>query len=466
MDSYDNQKDFENFSGGDLAGNASVRDVVAILFIHKWVIFVSFIILLSAIFWGLSLRQAFFVSTVEYYVDRSFSNQMGITYTPGMDYEEEMNSIAELGRSQGVLNSFARGFDRARGWENPSAEQSKLVAGALAEYIEISPVPETNMIQIRVRDADPDTALMIADLFSTAFQEEYIRIHRPEFGREFVQKNIDQLENRIREANEAKAELQADALLFDMRVVETRMAENKAIFERQLTDTRIKLRTLESQIERDNDVYDEFGGEMIPSIGLRTDPLVERYTNRLADLKMSLSHLESKYMPDYPLVIAKKEEIKKVNEQKDRAINLSIQTRTDKLEGLKESERILSDTISELETRLREMPKNAGGIQYYEEFLKMQWNLYARLITKFNDKLVDEEFTIMDKKLVKLGDPVISDIEGLTPPLIYALVAPLFAFVLAISSAFMVEATGQSFQKPADVEEFTGLPVFATFRKF
>jgi len=71
----------------------------------------------------------------------------------------------------------------------------------------------------------------------------------------------------------------------------------------------------------------------------------------------------------------------------------------------------------------------------------------------------------MDKKLVKLGEPMISDLEGVTPPIVYILVAPIFAFVLAISAAFMVEATGQSFQKPADIEEYTGLPVYATFRK-
>ncbi len=465
MDNYENQPELEGRSGGDLAGHASVRDVVAILFVHKWVILVSFIILLAAIFWGLSLRKAMFVSTVKYYVDRTYNQQMGITYTPGMDYEEEMNSIAELGRSQGVLLTFARGFDQARGWENPPAQQSERVAAALAEYIEVSPVPETNMIQIRARDADPDTALMLATVYSQAFHEEYKRIHRPEFGREFVQRNITQLEDRIREANQAKAELQSDAMLFDMRAVETRLAENKAIFERQLTDTRVKRKTLENQLNRDKEVLASAGGDMVPSIELRSDPLVERYENRLADLRMSLSQLESKYTAGHPNVLAKKEEIEDVQSQKIEAINLSIKTREQKLAGVKESEQILVDAIKELESRFKEMPKHAGDIAYYQEFLDMQWNLYARLITKFNDKLVDEEFTIMDKKLVKLGEPVISDLEGVTPTIVYALVAPLFAFVLAISAAFMVEATGQSFQKPADVENYTGLPVFATFRK-
>jgi len=465
LDSFENQQDYEGQRSGDIASHASVRDVVGILFIHKWVILVSFIILLAAIFWGLSLRKAMFVSSVKYYVDRSYQSQMGITYTPGMDYEEEMNSIAELGRSQGVLLAFARGYDQAKGWENPPARQSERVAAAMGKYIDVTPVPETNMIQIRARDADPDTALIIANVYAKAFFEEYKRIHRPEFGREFVQRNIKQLEARIKEANDAKAQLESEELLFDARAVTTRMVENKAIFERQLTDVQIKRKTLESQINRNKSLLENGGGELIPSIELRSDPLVERYENRLADLDIELSEMQSKYMPDHPLIIAKLEEIVDVKRQKRAAFDLSIQTSEQKLIGLRESETILSETVAELETRMREIPEFTRDIDYYQEFLDMQWNLYARLTTKFNDKLVDEEFTIMDKKLVKLGEPMISDLEGVTPPIVYILVAPIFAFVLAISAAFMVEATGQSFQKPADIEEYTGLPVYATFRK-
>lgn len=465
MDSFENQQEYEGQNSGDIASHASVRDVVGILFVHKWVILVSFIILLAAIFWGLSLRKAMFVSSVKYYVDRSYQSQMGITYTPGMDYEEEMNSIAELGRSQGVLLAFARGYDQAKGWENPPASQTERVAAAMGEYIEVTPVPETNMIQIRARDADPDTALIIANVYAKAFYDEYKRIHRPEFGREFVQRNIAQLEERIKKANDAKAKLESDELLFDTRSVTTRLAENKAIFERQLTDIQIKRKTLENQINRNKALLENGGGELVPSIELRTDPLVERYENRLADLEIELSEMQSKYMPDHPLVLAKFEEITDVKRQKRSAFDLSIETSEQKLIGLRESEVILADTVRELEDRMREIPKFTSDIDYYQEFLDMQWNLYARLTTKFNDKLVDEEFTIMDKKLVKLGEPMISDLEGVTPPVVYILVAPIFAFVLAISAAFMVEATGQSFQKPADIENYTGLPVYATFRK-
>lgn len=465
MDNTEYQVDTGPQDRGDLAGHASVRDVVAILFIHKWVILTAFIILLAAIYWGLSLRQELFVSSVDYYVDRTYNQQMGITYTPGMDYEEEMNSIAELGRSQAVLMSFARSYDQARGWENPPKERSTEVAGALAEYIEVSPVPETNMIEIRVRDADPDTALMIADLYSRAFHEEYKRVHRPEFSRDFVQRNIEMIEDRIREASREKAALESDAMLLDLRAMETRVAENKAIFERQLTDMRIASESLENQLRRDRILLDEAAGGTVPSIELRGDPLVERYEVRLADLEMFLAELESRYTPDHPLVLAKREEIAEIRRQREEAIRLSIRTRQEKLDRMRETESILVDAIAEIEQRLRSIPGPSGDIAYYQEFLNMQWNLYARLITQFNDKLVDEEFTILDNKLAKLGEPVISDIEGLTPSVVYALVAPIFALVLAISTAFMVEATSQNFQKPAELESYTGLPVFATFRK-
>ena len=78
---------------------------------------------------------------------------------------------------------------------------------------------------------------------------------------------------------------------------------------------------------------------------------------------------------------------------------------------------------------------------------------------------MDEEFTIAGNQLVRLGDASIIDVTGLTPSIVNILVAPLFSLILAISVAFMVEATSQSFQKPEDLESFTGLPVLTTFRK-
>jgi ammonia channel protein AmtB len=78
---------------------------------------------------------------------------------------------------------------------------------------------------------------------------------------------------------------------------------------------------------------------------------------------------------------------------------------------------------------------------------------------------MDEEFKLQENQLIKLGEPSISGMIGVTPPAVYMLVAPIFALILALSTAFMVEAASQVFQKPEDLERYTRLPVFTSFRK-
>ncbi|MDP6419192.1 MAG: hypothetical protein QGG80_06995 [Candidatus Krumholzibacteria bacterium] len=453
--------------GGDEAAirSMSPRDIVTIAFVHKWLILISFLILLAGIFWGLSLRKPAFISSVKYYVDRRFHEELGMTYMRGLDWEEEINSVAELARSQGVMMKAGQNYLELRGWEEPPIENVRLAAGAFAEIVEVSPVPETDIINIQVHEADADTAMIIAEIYGQSFAAEYTRIRRKDYSLEFIQSNIARLENRIEGINQQKSALQSQSGVYDARVVQSRLMESMAFFERDLTEVEHEIVVLGMQLERDRELEKDRDGDFVASQDLRNDSLIRKFESRVSDLKMKLADERSKYTDDHPVVRASLAELAEYRSRLAEVIHLNIQTRENHYSDLQENARVLRESIMEIQTRLDGTPGAAVQVNYYDDFLDMQWGLYSKLITKFNDRLMDEEFKLQENQLIKLGEPSISGMIGVTPPAVYMLVAPIFALILALSTAFMVEAASQVFQKPEDLERYTRLPVFTSFRK-
>ncbi|MDP6669931.1 MAG: hypothetical protein QF492_08525, partial [Candidatus Krumholzibacteria bacterium] len=292
--------------GGDEAAirSMSPRDIVTIAFVHKWLILISFLILLAGIFWGLSLRKPAFISSVKYYVDRRFHEELGMTYMRGLDWEEEINSVAELARSQGVMMKAGQNYLELRGWEEPPIENVRLAAGAFAEIVEVSPVPETDIINIQVHEADADTAMIIAEIYGQSFAAEYTRIRRKDYSLEFIQSNIARLENRIEGINQQKSALQSQSGVYDARVVQSRLMESMAFFERDLTEVEHEIVVLGMQLERDRELEKDRDGDFVASQDLRNDSLIRKFESRVSDLKMKLADERSKYTDDHPVVRA------------------------------------------------------------------------------------------------------------------------------------------------------------------
>ena len=66
---------------------------------------------------------------------------------------------------------------------------------------------------------------------------------------------------------------------------------------------------------------------------------------------------------------------------------------------------------------------------------------------------------------LKISVSGVRGVVGETQKAVYMIIAPIFALLISVSIAFMVEAADHSFQKSADLEEYSGLPVLAIFRK-
>ncbi len=442
----------------------SMREFYMVMFVHKWTIIISFILMFFAIVWGLSIREELYIASVKFFVNRALPQQASLRYVGRLEWEEEINSIAEMGRSQGVLVTTAKAFDALRGWENPPEDRIGEMAAGLATMIEVLPVQETDIINILVRDVDADTSIILADLYGKAFLSEFRRVSKISHGREFFQGALTSVELNIRNAKDEKAALQEAMDLYDWNHEQVSISETVQQFQRELTRARLERTLFEDQVDLEQDYYespDDF--TLTPS--LRADKLVNKLEFVITDTELTLAELRTRYAPGHRLVQAKALELAAVKLQMADMIERTIEEHLLQLQQMLTAERVLEEAIAEANRRLEHIPRNAVQLEYFDAYINAQWQLYSELITKFTDMQASDEKSLIENRIVRLGPPNIGGIEGLTPNVVYYLVAPLFALLLAIAIAFMKEAMTHTFQKPVELEEFTGLPVLASFRK-
>ncbi len=464
MEGHRNQGPEKAAGRGQETRQITTREFYMVIFVHKWTIFAAFIVLLVAILWGLSLRERLFVSSAKFYVNRALQQQSSLRFISNLTWEEQINSIAEIGRSQGVLVRASRAFDQVRGWENPPESRVQEIAAGLSTMIEVLPVPETDIINILVRDEDADTSLLIADIYGQGFVREFQRVSQQSHSRTFYQNAIRDVEDKIKEAKAAKSDLQEEARLFNWQHEEMSLTESIHILTRELTKKRVNREILEKELEFEK-ACAVSESDFIYTSSLREDDLVNQLEFRMNELRMELAELESRYTADHRLVMAKQSEIEAAREHRNEILARKVREHEQQVEELRSGELVIVDTITEMEERLDEIPAGAVQLAYYDAYIQSQWRLYSELITKYNDTRASDEQSLIENQLVSLGPPNIGGIEGETTKVVYWVVAPIFAFLLAVSVAFMAEATNHSFQKTAELEEFSGLPVLATFRK-
>lgn len=442
----------------------SLREFFMVIFVHKWTIVIAFIIMLAAILMGLSLRERLFVASVKFFVNRDLPQQTALRFSGRLEWEEEINSIAEMGRSQGVLVQTARLYDALRGWPDPPESRINEIAAGLATMVEVVPVQETDIINVLVRDADADTSVIIADLYGQAFLYEFRRITQESHGRDFFEAALADVEEKILTAKESKAKLQEDVKLYNWSFEQNVITETVQYFMRELTRERMNRQLFQRHVEMEEAFFEDPDNfTLTPS--LLADKLINKLEFVKADLQLALMELSSLYTEDHRLVQAKAAELESAKSQQRELISKAINENRQKLAQMLHSERVFQESIDEYNRRLEHIPGNAVRIEFFNAYISAQWQLYGELITKYTDTRATEEQGVLENQIVQLGPPNIGGIEGETPRVVRVIVAPLFALILALALAFMKEATTHTFQKPIELEEYTGLPVLASFRK-
>lgn len=224
--------------------------------------------------------------------------------------EEELNSEVELLRDAEVLRKVVEQTGAGgRDWlhflrlqEGP-AQGLERSARRLAKQIVVEPLKKTNLIAVRYRAADPESAAKVLRCLSLAYMDKHMAVHRPAGELTFFEQQAEESKRQLDDSSErllrfsrshriVAAALQRDLALH--RVSDLEIGERQTTIE--LAETRRRLRELEEQLP----IIPE---RTITQVRTADNPeLLRSLKAGLLDLGLKRTQLLTKFEPNHRLV--------------------------------------------------------------------------------------------------------------------------------------------------------------------
>jgi polysaccharide chain length determinant protein (PEP-CTERM system associated) len=358
-----------------------------------------------------------------------------------------------------------------------------------------------NSFTISFEGEDPKTVMMVTNKLASLFIEENLKVRELQAGgtSEFINKELLTMEDRLKrkeqevrvfkERNMGQLPQQLDA---NLRILEQLQQQLRTASEkiRAAEDRTIIFQGQLEQLKKLEPRGDSLPNqEALNTSRLREDPVIQ-----LNALKRELASMQTRLKETHPDVIDLKKKIATVESQvegrskspqEDEKITTNklppprLDSDTERLytqlterynsslleaKRLKEEEKELKGQMSLYQRRIEDTPKREQEIVLLTrdyELLKTNYqslldkNLQAQMAENLERKQKGEQFKILDPAVLP-EKPIKPDRNKIL------LIGGLLGIVLGIGLTWFRESLDQSFRTVSDLEDYLGIPVWAT----
>lgn len=286
----------------------TARDVAAIIFRHKAIPLLCFVVVLLWVALSGVLR-ANYRSQMKILVRRERVDPM-VTSQPNAPQlgreevtEAELNSEVELLNSSDLLRKvvLATGLHNAESGE-PEIRMAKAIRG-LSGKLHIAPLPKTNVIVVTYESSQPALARQVLNTLASLYTEKHLEVHRPSGEFKFFDQQTEQyrkglqlaeqkLTDFTREHGTVSGQLERDVTLQKLSEFEAGSKQTQAA----IAETEQRIRTLEQQ-------QGSLPGRLTTQVRTSDNPaLLQQMKSTLLSLGLKRTELLTKYEPGYRLV--------------------------------------------------------------------------------------------------------------------------------------------------------------------
>jgi uncharacterized protein involved in exopolysaccharide biosynthesis len=478
-------------------GDITLRDILAPLFRHERLMIVSFsIIAIASILVALMVSDTY-EARMEVLVNRERFNPMVTTESTSQLLiptsavtEEEINSEAELLRSQDVLEKVVleNGLEEKEKqsfWAHLFVKQSELQYISLAvkhlgRKLKIGTPTKTNLINVSYASGDPRTAYGVLKTLATLYVEKHVAVHRPTGSYEFFSKEADKYRNALADSEARLATfgkkqgvVAPDVERSDMALVVANSIGSLHQAEQTVAADEQRIRNDETQMER----TPERSLTLLASNA--ADLLLQQLEGNLLTAQVKRTQLLSKFEPSYPLVQEADQEIADtqtaITQAQKRVYVNQTTDRDPTFELLREDLAKSQADLAAQRATVVALKRSIQDMQLQMVDLDQRALKQADLLrdTKANE---DNYLLYLSKREQErasdaLDQKRIANVAIAVPPVIPALplaslsTALMIGFVVASAgsagAAYVVEFLDSSFRTPRDVIDILGIPIVA-----
>lgn len=322
-------------------------------------------------------------------------------------FMDRIGGLKESGKKLVIERVFQRSYTPP-----PPPDPFARAVRELHSHVRAESLPTTDIVELSVRDRDPQVAAKIADTITAVYLEHDLA-HQQAKARhvyELIDAEIQSFRPRYDAARHAVEQFEADH--------QARLLRDKA-------------RTLLEQISRMEVAYGE---------------LVESQNSRILTLELELARLEKLFGTDHPKVIAARSELAKARENMGQGPDSRPSALSEESKGQADA---LLNRISEAKRELAEQTRLEGQYSRLLEVQERNEKLFLDLESKQEAAAVAEATRTSGPRIV---DPALVPDRPVTPRhrlnLALGLLGGLF---VALAICAVLEFLDRSIRTPADV---------------
>ena len=469
------------------------RRILYVLFKHKLMICVIFILLIIPMFLYLLFRPTEYLAAAKVLLNpsRQFLNlsPTGGQSTVGLAPSPEMiNTEIQIIQSPELAERLAAEIpfpDDANG-NSRSQAQIRGDGQRIRGFIKATPIRSANLIQISVTSPlQPEWVASVVNRAAELYLEQQIKVRKTQGVEQFYDEQEKRLRVTLLKAEEELRAFQEKEKIIDAPLEVDADLRTLAAFERNLKETDSLIRETEQRIPVLEEQLKQQKATISSNTNITVNPVYQQIRTKLTQLELEKDSLLQRYTSDDRLVKDKEaeiEELKKklatvketsvgsenisINEVHRRILNELLQARV-QLRALNEKKVSLTRQVESYSTAAAD--KKRKGFEY-DRLLrevttrKENLDLYKKRAeeARISDAMDERKFSnayILERASLPLSHANYSAI-------LLMAVTIIVSMGIAVAAAFGLEYLNKTLRNEDDIEEQIGLPVLATIQYY
>jgi capsular exopolysaccharide synthesis family protein len=435
----------------------SIRDYLFIFKKRKRIIALVLLLTLSAVIFGtyLTAPSPLYEATASVRVERItdvtgflmefISYPLGDILAGQMEMIKSFDVMEKVAKAMGLIPRDATLEDLS------ASEEYRNVIFSLKGSIQVERQGLSNIITITATAITPEKAQRLANLVAEKYRETNIasRNKRIFEAKEFVEKRLSQVEDKLKEAEEDLRSFREGAALAHLTQKEIEVAKKNAEIEGRIEDLKAEMAEVNYAIQQIQE------GKMIsPRYQLtveRDQTTIIAALKTFSDLLLKKRNLLLTYFPAHP-------EVRAIDGELENTKNELLKHLTAQKTGYQKRIDLLLGELNSMRAKASSLPDEALNYERLKREVGINDTLYTQLKTKYQELLIKEAEKIEEVSIV---NPAVRPLFPMNRPsyLKNGLLAILIGLLLGVVFSVIYESYDTSITTVEDIESILEVPV-------
>jgi capsular exopolysaccharide synthesis family protein len=372
------------------------------------------------------------------------------------DADQFLATQIKLVQSDSVLRPVDRAFHlRELEQQNTSGPRSDDAPVSL-KRLKISRPPNTYLLQISYRSADPQLAADAANAIAQSYLEHTynIRLRSSASQSEFMEKQLDELKAKMERSSQALAGFERELNVINPE-------EKTNILSSRLVQLNLEYTNAQADRLKKQAAYDSVrGGSMEAALAAPEGETLRKLSEHLNEAREHFADIETHYGTSHPEYRRAQARLNEVVQSIDATRKQIAQRSEIQLEESERHEQMVRQALSDAKAEFDHLNARSYQYQALKREAEADKTLYEELVRKIKEAGINAGF---QNSSIRVADPARPALKPVFPSLgLNALLAFLFSALIAVGAAVISDLLDKTIRDPEQVSRTLRTEVIGT----